>query len=305
MKRWFIHVGVAVVLLAVSLAGRLAVRRGLAVGGVEIGGGAQAGRIISFAPSITELLFALGLGERVVGVTRFCNYPAEVAGKARIGGYFDPNYEAIAAAAPDLIVLLLEHEEPRRLLSAEGRRVLTVNHNTLPGIIESIRQVGLAGGVSERAEFLAEELERRLAEVERRTHGRPRPRVLITVAREPGSGRLGSLYIAGKGNFYSRLLELAGGVNAYQGELPLPEFSAEGLLHLDPEVIVEILGPPSAGEAAQQAARRDWQSVPQLAAVRADRIHLFVDDFDIIPGPRIVGTLEKLARVLHPEIELP
>ena len=141
-------------------------------------------RIVSMAPSITETLFALGLGDRVVGTTSYCNHPPEAREKPRIGGFHDPNFEAVVALRPDLVVTLVEQQSARDALAILGIPVATVSHQTIDGILESIPALGDACGVQPRAEALAGELRARLARIARRTAGLRRPRVLIVVGRD-------------------------------------------------------------------------------------------------------------------------
>jgi len=114
---------------------------------------------------------------------------------------------------------------------------------------------------------------------------------------------IGSLYIAGRGGWYDQLLSLAGGENAYVGTVPSPRVSAEGILKLNPDVIVEMLGDMNGAPPDPQKAMRGWSPFSGVKAVSEGRVHLFLDDFAIIPGPRFVLTLERLARVLHPDVD--
>jgi iron complex transport system substrate-binding protein len=260
-------------------------------------------RMVSLAPSITETLFALGLGDKVVGVTRYCDYPPEARSKQNVGGYYDPNYEAILALEPDLVILLPEHEKPREYLKQRGIRTLTVNHKSTQGILESIRRIGDIGGVPERAETLVGDIEKRIETVTRRVKNLPRSRVMVGVGRDIDSGKIADVYIAGNAGWYSELIDMAGGSNAFRGDMAFPSVSAEGILKMNPEVIIEMLGDMSGREFDEKAALKAWNSLPQVAAVREGRVHLFREDFVVIPGPRFVLILEKLAGVLHPEVD--
>jgi len=257
--------------------------------------------VISLAPSITETLFALGCADKVVGVTRYCKYPPEAQEKEDIGGYFDPNFEAITALRPDLVILRPEHQKAKDFLDAQGIPTLSVKQDTLEGLLASLDAVGDACGERPAARALKQKLEKRLQAVQALARGSTRPRVLITAGRDAGKGEIGLTYIAGKGNFYSQLVELAGGTNAYEGELPLPSVSREGLMGMNPDVIVEMIGDISNRDLTLQEIVGDWTCLPEIKAVQTGRVHPFVDDFDVIPGPRIVNTLEKLVRLLNDE----
>lgn len=255
-------------------------------------------RIISLAPSVTETLFALGLGERVAGVTDYCDYPRAAARLPRVGGYITPNYEAVAALRPDLAVLLPEHADVRPKIAALGVEILPMDSRSVQGILDGMRRIGGRCGDPERAARLTEELEAGLSRVGRAAAGRPRPRVFLCVGRAAGPGGLRSLHAAGPGGLHHDLILRAGGANAVPpGPASYPLFSAEAVLRLDPDVIVEFA--PRQGDPA--ALRREWGALRSLSAVRGDRVFVFTHDFLSVPGPRLVRFIEDLARALHPD----
>jgi iron complex transport system substrate-binding protein len=261
-------------------------------------------RIVSLAPSVTETLFALGLGEQVVGVTRYCKFPTEVTELPSVGGYFDPNYEQMIALQPTLVVLLPGHDEHRHRLANLKFETLEANQKNVPEILKSVESLGAACGVSSRSRELVAELQARQRKIEELTVGLPRPGVLIVVDREMGAGRIRDLYVAGRGTFYDDLLTTAGGTNVYDGKLiQYPTLSLEGLLRVNPQVIVEIV--PQLGERGLtvQEIRKDWESVPSLNAVREKRIFILAESFAAVPGPRYVQLLEALARAIHPNAD--
>jgi iron complex transport system substrate-binding protein len=264
-------------------------------------------RIISLAPSITEILFALDLGDSVVGVTRFCKFPQEASERTDVGGYYDPNYEAMAALRPDLAIVMPEHETVRNRLTGMGIETLTVDHRTVAGILDSIDAIGRMGGVEREAEALVRSLKQRMGAVEALTQGLERPRVMLTIERDVNSDRIEGVYLAGNSGWLDELIRLAGGVNAYRGPLAFPEVSAEGILNLNPDVIVEMLGDllGQEPEERQRQATRAWQRLPSVNAVKHDRVHILTEQFVIIPGPRFILILENLARILHPDAPWP
>ena len=259
-------------------------------------------RIASLAPSITEVLFAVGMGDRVAGVTRFCLHPPAATAKPKIGGYFDPNYEAIIALDPDLVILLDTHTQVRDHLAALDKTVMAVDHQSIDGILDSIERIAEAGGRGEAGAALAADIRRRMAAIAERTGGRARPRVLVSAGRTLGSGSLEQIYIAGKGNFYTQLVELAGGTNAYEGGISFPSVSAEGVIHMNPDVIVEMVGNTEVQGLSPEAIAAEWQVLRHVNAVTNGQIHVFTEDYAVIPGPRFILTLEKLARALHPGV---
>ena len=258
-------------------------------------------RIISLAPSITEVLFALDEGDKVVGVTRFCDYPPETAGIAKVGGYFDINYEAILSLEPDLVILLSEHEEARVRLLKMGMNVMTVDHSSVDGIMDSIDRVARIIGADAAGTRLYSELEKRIGKVTAAVEGTLRPRVMVAVGRRMDGGNMGEIYVSGRDGFYDELITLAGGVNAYQDRtLKFPALSAEGIIRLNPEIIVEMV-PDAKGDDARSRLASHWLSLPSIEAVDDGRVYIFTEDYVVVPGPRFILLLEELARVLHPE----
>lgn len=260
-------------------------------------------RIVSLAPSITETLFALGLGDRVVGVTRFCTYPPEAAAKPRVGGYLDPSYEAIVALKPDLVVTLEEHQDARNSLEAAGLQLLAVNHKTIDGIRQSIDTIGRQCGCEFAAEALGADIHARMKRVQEKTAGLGRPRVVISIGRSMGTGGLKDATIAGKEGFYDTMLDIAGAVNAYDGPVRFPVISAEGLLTLKPDVIIDIVAGTGEAPPDADAALRDWQALKGMQAGEGARVVIFTADYALSPGPRFIRTIEDIARAVHPEAD--
>jgi len=258
--------------------------------------GADYQRIVSLSPSITETLYALGLGDRVGGVTRYCTFPPEVQAKTKVGGFLDPSLETLVALRPDLVVMLTEHEASIPGLRELAFHRLVVNHRSLEGILESIATIGRQSNRRERAEALLAELRSRMAAVQRATAASPRVRVMLCVDRTRGTGGITDCYVAGPDGYLDQLITLAGGQNVFADELaPFPVVSVEGILHANPEVVVEL----AAGQEEHVAdLRADWASLPGLAAVRVGRVHVITDGFAPIPGPRFVLLLERLQALL-------
>ena len=259
-------------------------------------------RIVSMAPSITEVLFALGVGDRLVGDTRYCDYPAEAKKVAKIGGYMDPNYEAIVAQRPDLVVLLDSHKEAIERLQRMHIATLAVPHETVKDILDAITTIGDACGVPEKAKALREDLTRRTEAVRRAIAGKPRPRVLVCIGRDTDSGKLAGMYMAGRNDYYNEIIETAGGVNAYEGrEVAFPQISAEGVIQIAPDVIIDLVAFVKSDSKTEDAIVKQWQQLKPVKAVRNGRVHVIVGTQALRPGPRYILFLEEVARILHPE----
>jgi iron complex transport system substrate-binding protein len=268
---------------------------------LALGLGAAPERIVSTAPSITQMLYALGLGDRVVGVTTYCRYPPEAQHKPKIGDYLRPNLELIAAARPDLVIVERTGVKPALARGSLSFPVLEVDDGTLAGIFASIEAIGRAAGVPERAAALNARLRAELQQVERTTAGKPRPRTMVVLGRTPG--RLEGIVVAGKGSYLDELIRLAGGHNIFADTVsPYSKVPLEEVLARDPEVIVD-LGEMSAGQgldaARRQAVLALWKTQPRLTAVRTGRVFVEAPDLFVVPGPRVAEAARALARMLH------
>jgi iron complex transport system substrate-binding protein len=261
-------------------------------------------RIISMAPSLTQTLCDLGLQDRIVGVSRYClmNHIPEVTGKPQVGGFLDPNFETIVTLKPDLVLLLTEHEKSMPGLRKLGLNTLVVCHQNVTGCIASIRAIGAACGEESLGNRLADKLQSRLDRIRRKTAGCQRPRVMFCIERTKIPGRLADVYIAGRDDYYSEMIDCAGGRNAYdRANVRYPTVSPEGILHLDPEVIVDLVDGLNQTTDTSTSTLADWRQLAGVAAVKGQRIYAF-DKSATVPGTKIIKTIEELARVLHPEI---
>ena len=258
-------------------------------------------RIVSLSPSITESLFALGVGDRIVGVTNFCDYPPAAQTKTKVGGYYDLNYEAIMAQSPDLVVCLPEHAGQLPRLKQLGLTHMTVDHRHIETILDSLVLLGRRCGVLDKADTLVEGLRTRMQVVQNRMIDRASPRVLVCVGRNMGSSTLDEVYVAGAESIFNEMIQLAGGVNAYQGDQPYPLITAEGLLRLQPDVILDMVADLEQQGLTKDAVLKQWQSLPDLKAVEQKRVMIFTEDFVVIPGPRFILILEMISQAIHPK----
>lgn len=250
-------------------------------------------RIVSLAPSITETLFAVGLDEHIVGVTEFCDFPAEAKAKPKVG-YSHPNIEAIVALRPDLVLAPRAFLRADLLSKLEQLKIPTfvVEPDTFDAIPSRIQMIGRMLNRSAAADAVAMDMRQRIAEIQKRTESRPRPRVLYVLNSQP-------LITAGPGSFINQVIGLAGGTNvAAQAAVAYPRLNMEAVLAEDPDVIVFPVGKAEGIPPAEQDLWRRWTS---LSAVKQGRLHQIPADLLNRPGPRIVDGLEQLAKILHPE----
>lgn len=250
-------------------------------------------RIVSLVPGVTEMLFAIGAEERLVGVTDFCDFPAAARRKRSVGGMLAPSLETVVALQPDLVVATDSGNSDETRVQLERLRlpVYLVSPRGVADVFRTMEQLGALTGQGARAAEAVAGLERRVRTVVERVAARPRPRVLYVVWPEP-------LIVPGRGAAVSELIELAGGVSvtadAAEG---YPRWSMEAAVAGAPELIVLARH----GSGTGPVARDKWERFAGLPAIRAGRIHNVDGDLFHRFGPRVVDALEILARLVHPE----
>lgn len=256
-------------------------------------------RIISLIPAVTETLFAVGAGSKVVGVSTFDTWPPEVANITRVGGLIDPDTERILSLRPDLAFLYGSQEELIRQLTRAGIAVETYRHGGLADVVSSIRAVGARVGHDAEAARIADDLEKGIAAIRANSASMAKPSTLIVFGREEGTLR--TIFASGGTGFIHDMVEAAGGRNVF-ADIPRENVQAslESILERAPEIILEIR---AAGEVQSmdwaEAARRAWSAAPSLPAVRNNRIHVLLDERLVVPGPRVVGGMELIAAALR------
>jgi iron complex transport system substrate-binding protein len=261
-------------------------------------------RIVSTAPSITEMLYALGLGDRVVGVTNYCHYPPEARLKPKIGDYTSPNLEAIAALRPDLVILQTNPVRLADRLHALKLTTLEINQEDIAALYNSIRVVGAATGTEAQAEKLIGGIRGKLAQVRAQAAPLPRTRAMFVIGRTPN--RLDGLVVVGKATYLNEIIATAGGENVFRdAPSPYPSVSLEEVLARNPQVIVDMgdMADTVNVTAAHQREVVDlWQRMNSLAAVKQHRVFAVASDIYVVPGPRIVNAAEAFLQMLHPDL---
>jgi iron complex transport system substrate-binding protein len=259
-------------------------------------------RIVSTAPSITETLFALGLGDRVVGVSQFCNYPPEVHKLPKVGSYIRPDAEAIARLTPDLVVLQRSSTELTGRLSDLHIAFIEVPHATLEDIYTEIQLIGKAAGVTDRSATLIAQIKGSLDAIQSKAKAMPSPRVLVIVDRQQGT--LNNLIAVGLNNYVNQILEIAGGTNvlAQTGQPQYPRISLETVLRDNPDVIIDLSGTQET-EAARKASRAAtlalWDRYRDLKAVKSGHVYAGTTDSLVVPGPRTPLAAQRLFDFVH------
>ena len=261
-------------------------------------------RIVSTAPSITELLYALGLGNRVVGVTRFCRYPPEAQLKPKIGDYTSPNLEAIAALRPDLVIIQTNPVHLADRLAKLKLHVLEVDQENIAAIYKSIHDVGAATGTEHTATQLSDSILDGLGKIRNRVASLPHVRMMFVIGRSPN--RLDGLVVAGRASYLNEVIEIAGGENVFRDAVAgYPEVSLEEVMARNPEVIVDM-GDMSDTVGVTEEHKRNvialWNRIPNLAAVKQHRVFAVASDIFVVPGPRVIEAAKAFAEMLHPGV---
>jgi len=250
-------------------------------------------RIVSLVPSVTEVLYAIGAEDLLVGVTDFCDYPPEAKSKPHVGDMLSPNLETLVTLKPDLVVATRSgnREETFDQLKRLGIPVYLVDPITVDDVLRLVADLGELTGHRDRAAAVDKDLERRIAAVRETVAGHPQPRVLYVLWPQP-------LIVPGKGALVTELIGLAGGasVTADQGQ-GYPRMSLEAAVGRAPEVIILARH----GSRSGPAARQQWERLQSMPAIKSGRLYMADGDLMHRYGPRVVVGLEALARMIHPE----
>jgi iron complex transport system substrate-binding protein len=254
-------------------------------------------RIITLSPNLTEIAFALGLGDRIVAVSSDSDYPPAAKEKPKVGSFWQPNLEAIVAAKPDLVIT--EHFEQQisvsESLSRAKIRSLVLRFDRLFQLRQAIQQIGDAAGCRKEAEKLIFDIEDKILLLQAEVKHTKEPTVLWVVQAEP-------LRAAGQNTFINDLLKIAGGRNAVRETFQqYPQIDEEGLLALQPDVIIQSAMGKSSLEEQQKDAIKYWSKLSALTAVKTGNIYVVDSDLVLRLGPRLPQGIEAIARTLHPE----
>lgn len=273
----------------------------LAAAGLAAQTGTIPSRIVSTSPGITETLFALQLGDRVVGVSTYCRYPAQVLSLPKVGTFLKPEPETIVRLGPDLVYVHAGPHAAASQLAAIGLRTAVVEGGSLPGVFSTIRQISTAAGVPERGDGLVREIRSALDRVRAAVAGRPARRVLVIVGRRPDA--LTDMVAVGPGSYLHDLIDIAGGENVMGSvKFEYPRISMEAVISLKPDVIIDVGeagGTAADSERRRQVAASLWAKQRLVAAVRTGGVHVVNDEAFVVPGPRVVGVARAMAAWFH------
>jgi iron complex transport system substrate-binding protein len=252
-------------------------------------------RVVALAPSVTEIVYALGQERRLVGVTRFSNYPPAAQQLPKVGSYIHLDVERIVALRPDLVIAVKDGNPIAVVeqLVDIGLPVFAVNPVDLETVMQSVQAIGNLFATVDAARSVVADMRHRIARVETRVaQTQVRPAVFFQIGISP-------IVSVGSNTFIHTLIELAGGTNMAAGETPYPRFSREQVIALAPEVIV--ISSMSRAAVFEQV-KAEWMQWPAIPAVRRDAVFIAPPDLFDRPSPRLVDALELLAGVIHPQL---
>jgi iron complex transport system substrate-binding protein len=260
--------------------------------GSAAGAESRTHRIVSLAPSVTETLFALGLGPEVVGVTTHCDYPAAAQKITKIGGFMSPSIEAIVAKRPDFVIGVSSATDPAKARELEnlGFKVTLISLASLSDILSSIKDIARLLGRADVGEQLVDKIKRQIDQTKKRVARAPRRSTLLAVGVRP-------LVAVGGKNYIDELITLAGGENiAHNAAQPWLNLPDEYVVAKAPQVIIQ------AGMGSERGSSiKNWEDLKSIPAVRDGRVYSYPSDKILRPGPRVGEGLEEIARMVHPE----
>ena len=257
-------------------------------------------RIISLSPNITQIIYALGAWDNVVGVTIYSDYPPEAKDMAKVGGWVNPNMEAIVALKPDLVVLMKDQNTifGQKLDHLGLKKSVIDSNESVSDILESISTLGEVLNRKREADRLVTELRTSLDRITEATKEAQKKSVLIVVGRNPGT--LEDIYVIGRDNYMNELLNMAGGENVIENKRLSIKLTKEAILTLDPDVIIEINHNKSGRESQILGT---WAELKLAKAVRNNQVFILPSTVLLHPSQRIVEGARILTQILHPELE--
>lgn len=248
-------------------------------------------RIVSLTPSSTEILFALGAGDKLVGVTNYCDYPEEAKKIEQVGTFEGPNMELIKKAQPDVVLAGYIQEDAVKALEGMGVPVIVSEAESFEAIFQSIELIGKITSTGAKAEEITRGMKNRIAEIEAKIKDKEKPTVFYVVWVDP-------LTTAGSKTFINDVIKAAGGINVAEKVEGWAKYSVEELLKDNPEMLVAALHSTDKGMNKEDLSKN--QIFSKLEAVKQGKVHVISDDNIISrPGPRIVQAVEEMYEVFY------
>jgi ABC-type Fe3+-hydroxamate transport system substrate-binding protein len=256
-------------------------------------------RVIANAPSNAEIVCALGAADRLVGVSRYVDFPEQLAPLPRVGGLDDPDLETLVALRPDLILQRGHNPHVERLCQKNGIRLYQDRTDSLATLDRTIAEIG---GLLERepqADALRQSIRKRLAAIRARAPD-SHPRVLLAI-RAPD--RLAPVTTVGQPSFLTEVIAIAGGESVYaDNPIAYPQIGLEEVIAARPDVILDVLPGERIDAQREQELRAQWDRLADLPAVRSGRVHFLTEAHVLVPGPRVVQVAQRFFELIHPEV---
>lgn len=256
-------------------------------------------RIVSLSPNVTEIIYGLGAWDKIVGVTMYSDFPPEAKTIPKVGGWVNPNLEAIVNLKPDLVIFMKDQDSIfgdniRKL----GLNTLSVDsNNSIKDIQNSILQLGKILQKEKEAENLAAKIRSKFEEMRSKTSKVSKKRVLFIVGRNPGT--LEDIYVIGRDNYINELINLAGGENVVESNRFALKIAKDAILSFDPEVIIEITYDKTDN---RDSTRETWSTLKEISAIKNNEVHIVSSSELLRPSQRIIEGAYILAHILHPEV---
>ena len=271
-------------------------------------------RIISMTPVGTEILFALGQGDNIIGVTNFCDYPPEANKKPKMGDFAALNFESLMAMKTDLLLLQDMHMQFTPQLDRLKIPYIVMKQNTIDEICDSITRLGKICSAQDKAQKLVSGILADVKMVTSKVKGLDKPKVLLCVSRELSEKQINTFYVAGNNNFYGEMIALAGGENAVtEKKISYPQVSLEGLMTINPNVIIDLVGDKTFYHSKdkidvdtifnEKYLKGQWQRSAKVDAVNKGRIYIMQGTVYLRPGARSGMILKAFAKAIHPEVK--
>jgi len=256
-------------------------------------------RIVSLVPNVTEILFAIGAGPQVVGVSNYDVEPPEVRSLPTVGALLDPDTEKIISLKPDLVITYGSQTDLQSQLKSANIPFFDYRHAGLNHIMVTMRALGVRTGHADQAEKTASALQASIDAIKKRVAGKPRPKTLLVFGREPGSLR--NIYASAGRGFLHDMLDVAGGDDVLMDiDKESAQISTEMILARRPDVILELNAAPRLNDADLKKVVDPWMTLSSVPAVRNKRVVILLGPGLTVPGPRVIDGIEKMAQALHP-----
>lgn len=255
-------------------------------------------RIIALAPSIVEIIYQLNLEKKLVGISKFCKHPPEASQKPIVGGFLDLNFEALLQLQPDCVVLLTEQQAIAEKLNELNIDTIIIDHASTKGITRSIQLLGERLGKGQKATQILSKIQNRIDTITAHKDIHP-PKVLVCIGRDRSAASPSRITAAGNKGVHQEYITMAGGTNAYQGDIAYPAISREKLIHLNPDIIIELVSKNDWQNIGHDKLMQQWRSYGELRAAQQQNIIFLHENKHMIPGPRFVDTLEAFSTAIR------